>query len=682
MRRVAMLLFMVVALFPPGAIMSTAIGAPGDVALVSTADDGTKGNGHSLSPALPADGSLVAFRSEATNLDPSDDDPGSDEYVKDLSTGDLRLISTSDGGEKGNGFSANPVFSADASRVAFRSGSTNLDPADTDEIFDIFVKDLASGDIMLASTGDDGTKGDNSSYNPFLSVDGGRVAFRSFSTNLDPADGDRRLDVYVKDLATGDLVLASTSDGGVKGNAHSGNPALSADGTRVAFYSSATNLDPADTDTLSDIYVKDLVTGDLALASTSDAGIKGNGTGGLPFLSADGTRVAFRSDATNLDPADTDRRLDVYVKDLVTGDLTLVSAREDGIKGNGNSVSPYLSADGSLVAFDSSSTNLDPADPDAVSDVYVKDLATGNVTLVSSSATGDKGDGPSSNAALSGDGSRVAFYSAAMNLHPGDGDGLQDAFVKEIDLEADVSMAVTDAPDPVPAGGILTYTIETLNAGPASAAQVTVTDLLPAGLTFLSATPSQGTCTEEEGLVTCTLGGLAPAAAATIVLDVIAESPGTVVNEVHGSALEPDPDASDNVAVASTTVDPSTDLADLAVNVVDEPDPVKRGEILTYTVEAGNAGTSDATEVRLEQVLPGGVKVESITPSQGTCGLEAGTVVCELGTLSSGTSAAVVVEVTPKRSRVLLTSASVSAAEQDPDPGDNAWEESTIVERR
>jgi uncharacterized repeat protein (TIGR01451 family) len=451
----------------------------------------------------------------------------------------------------------------------------------------------------------------------------------------------------------------------------------------VAFYSGATNLDPADPDPVSDIYVKDLLTGDLTLASTSDAGIKGNGTSSLPFLSADGTRVAFRSQATNLDPADTDRNLDVYVKDLVTGDLTLVSAREDGIKGDGNSVSPYLSGDGSLVAFESASTNLDPADTDPVSDVYVKDLATGNVILVSSSATGEKGDGASINAALSDDGSRVAFFSAATNLHPGDGDGLLDIFVKEIDPEADLSMAVTDAPDPVPAGGNLTYTIEASNAGPASAAEVAVTDVLPAGLTFVSATPSQGTCTEQEGLVTCTLGGLAPGAAATVVLEVVAESPGTVVNEVHGSALEPDPDASDNVAAASTTVDPPVDPSiDLAVTVVDEPDPVERGAILTYTVDVTNAGSSDATGVSLEQVMPqGGVKVESITPSQGTCALQSGTVVCDLGALSSGTSATALIEVTPKRSGLMVTTASVSAAEPDADPGDNLWEESTTVVR-
>jgi hypothetical protein len=76
---------------------------------------------------------------------------------------------------------------------------------------------------------------------------------------------------------------------------------------------------------------------DITLASTSDAGVKGNGTSGGASLSADGTRVAFPSLATNLDPADTDGEYDVYVKDLTTGDITLASTSDTGVKSNGYS---------------------------------------------------------------------------------------------------------------------------------------------------------------------------------------------------------------------------------------------------------------------------------------------------------------------------------------------------------
>src|ERR671919_600361 len=150
--------------------------------------------------------------------------------------------------------------------------------------------------------------------------------------------------------APGDITLVSTSDAGVKGNSESSQASTSADGSKVAFSSQATNLDTADTDAVPDVYVKNLVTGDITLASTSDAGVKGNGGSLAPFLSADGTKVAFYSRATNLDPADTDGILDVYVKDLLTGDITLASTSDAGVKGNNQSGVPSLSADRTKVA--------------------------------------------------------------------------------------------------------------------------------------------------------------------------------------------------------------------------------------------------------------------------------------------------------------------------------------------
>jgi len=116
--------------------------------------------------------------------------------------------------------------------------------------------------------------------------------------------------IPVAAAAVGDLSLASTSNMGTKGNGASTAVDVSADGTRVAFVSLATNLDPADTDATADVYVKDLVTGDIILVSTSDGGVKGNGASVQASISAEGTRAAFRSEATNLDPGDTDATLD------------------------------------------------------------------------------------------------------------------------------------------------------------------------------------------------------------------------------------------------------------------------------------------------------------------------------------------------------------------------------------
>jgi Tol biopolymer transport system component len=176
--------------------------------------------------------------------------------------------------------------------------------------------------------------------------------------------------------------------------------------------------------------------GDLQLASRASgpAGAKGDEASIEPKLSADGRFVAFVTTATNLDPADTDATVpDVYVRDLHAGVTTLVSRTDgaDAVKGNAVSDAPAISADGRYVAFVSEATNLSPdKTDDGVADVFVRDLQQHTTTLVSRSSSGEKGDSDSGSPAISADGRIVAFTSAAANLATGDTDPLIDVFAR------------------------------------------------------------------------------------------------------------------------------------------------------------------------------------------------------------------------------------------------------------
>jgi Ca2+-binding RTX toxin-like protein len=120
--------------------------------------------------------------------------------------------------------------------------------------------------------------------------------------------------------------------------------------------------------------MKDLDTGEVTLVDTSDRGIKANGISLLPAISPDGNRVAFRSDATNLDPADTSDDWDYYEKDLTTGDISLLSTASDGTKFEiGNYSRPALSGGGARVVFTTDSPNLDPRDHDTTTDAFLKE---------------------------------------------------------------------------------------------------------------------------------------------------------------------------------------------------------------------------------------------------------------------------------------------------------------------
>lgn len=413
------------------AMGNTAFGSPGDIVLASSSDAGEPGNFESRAPDVSVDGRIVAFESNATNLDPLDTDLFADIYVKNLDTGEVTLASVAPAGSKGRGkgkgsgpvkgnlYSNRPSLSGAGNRVAFDTGSSNLHRDDPIGDTDVYVKDLTSGTLILASVNAGGTKGNGYSVRPSISDDGAKVVFDSTATNFGPGDADDNFDVYVKNLVTGRVDLVSTTSGGIKGNDVSFGAVISPDGTKVAFNSMATNLHPADTDGFTDVYVKDLTTGELSLASTSDQGQTGNDGSFAPQLSRDGRVVAFMSRATNLDPADSQPYEDVYAKDLATGDLKLVSAAANGAKGNNLSFLGSISADGRIVAFDSISTNLHPADTDAFDDVFLKDLATGALTLVSKTADGQKGNDFSGGGSLSASAGRIAFLTTATNLHPG-----------------------------------------------------------------------------------------------------------------------------------------------------------------------------------------------------------------------------------------------------------------------
>jgi uncharacterized repeat protein (TIGR01451 family) len=205
---------------------------------------------------------------------------------------------------------------------------------------------------------------------------------------------------------------------------------------------------------------------------------------------------------------------------------------------------------------------------------------TGDLSLLSVTAAGVKGNGDSSQADMAADSTRVAFRSKATNLHPADTDSVADIYAKEPGGVApppgnfaDLSLTKTDSPDPVLAGQVLTYQLTATNAGPAAATNVLVLDELPAAATLLSATASQGTgCDAASGRVTCRAGNLNAGGSATVTIQVRPTQAGPIANRATTQADEPDPDAFDNVAEARTTVKPA---ADLALTLRDAPDPVR-----------------------------------------------------------------------------------------------------------
>ena len=329
------------------------------------------------------------------------------------------------GGVKGTLGTNHAVISADGSHLAFQGRGSNLHPDAAG--MHVYVRNLDTGVTEVAdrATGAAGPVGaDGYGFQPSISADGRFVAFTSQATNLHPSDVSGDFDVFVRDMQTGTTHLASREPGGASANQDAEEPSISADGRFVAFSSKATNL-PGTSELASDVYVHDLQTKTIQLVSraTGVAGEAGDLSSWYPSISADGSRVAFHSSATNLDPDSTDGPFDVFVRDLQAQTTTLVS-RASGAAGpedNGGAMRAVISGDGSTVAFESYATNLDPADLSSDSSVFVRDLETDTTTLASRAdgVAGAKANNWATYAAISHDGTVRGLQLTGYESHPG-----------------------------------------------------------------------------------------------------------------------------------------------------------------------------------------------------------------------------------------------------------------------
>jgi Tol biopolymer transport system component len=399
---------------------------------VSVGSRERQGNGNSLGPVLSADGRFVAFRSRASNLVRDDGNRAQDVFVRDRRTGRTTRVSLAEDGSEGNEDSGGAAISADGRVVAFWSSASNLVADDTNDRRDMFVRDRAEGTTTLVSISSAGAHANGPSRQPALSANGRFVAFRSDASNLVSDDTNGTGDIFVHDLLSDETTRVSIRSRGGQANGRSRDPSLNADGHFVAFRSDASNLVPRDTNGAGDIFVHDRRSGATTRASVGAGGRQAGGCGVTgcgcdPVLSADGQLVSFWSSASNLVPDDTNEDWDVFVHDVRSGLTTRVSVGPNGRQGDGLSGEPWLSATGRFVAF-ASNAPLTAGDSNRQWDVFLHDRRTGVTTGITIDDV--HGNGLSTDPVVSGDGRFVAFYSFSSNLVDRDTNRAADIFVR------------------------------------------------------------------------------------------------------------------------------------------------------------------------------------------------------------------------------------------------------------
>lgn len=470
----------------------------GTTTLVSANQSGTGGgNGDSFPTGISTNGQFALFESSASDLVANDTNNATDIFVRDVINGTTTLVSTNPAGGNASGISRGSVLTPDGRYVAFTSAATNLVVNDTNGIADVFVRDLQAGTITLASVGAltnsnppvTGTA--TSSESPEITPDGRYVAFVSAATNLVPkvtTSGE----IYVRDLVGGNTFWASTNARAIfksvigSTNVVACNYSISDDGQFVAFevctnsgggasargiilrYSTVTGLTDiintnasvpllsyelihdlsmtpdgrfvtyvAGSSTTNSIYCWDAQSGISTLVSVStDNSTPASGVSDSPVISANGQFVAFTSTGTNLVTNPLAGSCDLYIRDLQAGITQLLDADTNGVGvGVDATTVPAMSADGSVVAFDSA--NLLSDNRHLVHEVFTRGVASAVTTLVSaanpalSSQTPDGISGFTS-LSVSSNGEFVAFYSDADNLVAGDTNGFRDVFVRDL----------------------------------------------------------------------------------------------------------------------------------------------------------------------------------------------------------------------------------------------------------
>jgi hypothetical protein len=423
------------------------------------------GDGQDLN--LSTNGDYVAFGFNTSSYTGSDYHA----YVADLRTG--QTIDASGGFATTFG----ATLSGDGTEVAVEA---RIDGAST-TTDQVELVNLATGTATLLShaDGDPTAPGDMSSEEARISEDGAHVVFDSTAADFS-GDVSGISQVYEVDVADGTRRLISGTAAGI-GDQGSSTPSVSSDGSVVVFLSQADNLVAgAPTDGSEQAYAATFdAEGNetIQLISGNASGVAADLGGAESVLvSGNGRYALFTAQADNLFAGAVAYTDELYRKDLETGALVLVSADAGGVAGSVDGIGS-ISDDGNVVAFSTSSTTLlgTNAPANGVDQVVTKNLATGVITIAS--GVGLRGaDGFSENAAISGDGSVVAFESSAPDLVPGTPVGVDNSFISV----------------PLATGPVIT--VPTLTLAPVSPGDLIGGPALAAGNVEIS-----GTATDADG---------------------------------------------------------------------------------------------------------------------------------------------------------------------------------------
>ena len=399
---------------------------------VSIASNGNPANASSFSPDVSADGNRIVFTSSAPNLVDGPASAALDVFLHDRTTGDTLLVTSGTYGGGGNADSFHPSISADGAWVVFESDATDLVPNDIDGQSNMFLYEVASGQIQIVETGYDDLRGSVRMW-PSISADG------RFLAHVTLPEGGVIVDRQTQILSTPFMPdpLSSITYGVAP---DFGSIGVSDDGMVVSAPVQISDRP------ITNAFVYRAADDTLKIESQAYVGDQSNGASGHPTISNGAKRVAFVSEGTNLTPTYTGFGWEVFVRDLGEGRTwePAASSHSDSANTQRFSDGPRISSDGNTLVY---SSRLLSAAGEAEDDKYrirVVDLNTGiSETLPTPDPLFSYG-----RPQVSGDGSRIVYWRGIAypsdNPYPflADGDGPLYLFDRRTEANVEIAPAV------------------------------------------------------------------------------------------------------------------------------------------------------------------------------------------------------------------------------------------------
>jgi len=538
---------------------------------ISTDSAGMQGNQNSINSSISDDGQIVVFDSTSSNLVIGDSNADFDIFAKNRRDNSTYRLSIATDGSQANGPSVDPKVSADGRYVVFSSDASNLVLGDTNSLTDVFLHDISMGITTLISKNDNNEIGNGTSETATISADGRYIVFVSESTNFSLTDNNITRDIYLHDRLNATTILVSSNSLGAVANGESISPDISTDGNLIVFASLADNLVASDSNSNSDVFIKNMSSQQVQRISVSSTGIEANGLSDTPSISGDGSVVAYRSTATNLVANVSTISKQIYVKDMTTGENELVSVNNQGDTANkGSFFAIGLSDDGRIVAFYSEADNLGSNDLNQTWDVFIRDRVRNMTQLVSVNSDGIIGDGNSFLPSINSAGNYISFGSSATNLILDDSNASWDIFVhiiapmnmppiadagvdQEVNLNTVVQFDASKSYDPdataAGAGPVSGYVWQVVSAPVSSSAVISAsTTATPnftpdlEGIYVLGVTVNDGQIDSIQATMTLTVtSNKAPLA--TIIIDVNSGESPLIVQVDASNSSDPEGDA-------------------------------------------------------------------------------------------------------------------------------------------